>query len=69
MINFNRFTHCFVCFQVSFFGGEDLPKVAAGLKCTGEESALNQCTHEKFGDNVECPRQDLVAGVICTDGE
>lgn len=52
--------------QASFFGGENLVKMAAGVHCDGEEQKLSDCYHDESGATVTtCPRRDMVAGVVC----
>ncbi|CAL1291576.1 unnamed protein product [Larinioides sclopetarius] len=52
--------------QSSFFGGTHEKIVISGIKCTGRETNISECTYESFGSNVICPgREDNIAGVIC----
>ena len=57
-----------ITFQVNFFGGENMTKLAAGIHCDGEESSLSDCYHEESGHGVTCPRRDMMAGVVCATG-
>ncbi|XP_015906151.1 lysyl oxidase homolog 2 isoform X2 [Parasteatoda tepidariorum] len=51
--------------QSAFFGGHHENIVISGIKCTGRESNISECSYENFGQ-VECPRKDdNIAGVIC----
>ncbi|XP_055952486.1 lysyl oxidase homolog 2A-like [Argiope bruennichi] len=52
--------------QSSFFGGSHEKIIISGVKCTGREANISECTYEAFGNNVNCPgREDNIAGVIC----
>ncbi|GBM02272.1 Lysyl oxidase 2 [Araneus ventricosus] len=54
--------------QSSFFGGSHEKIVISGIKCTGREANISECTYESFGSNVVCPgREDSIAGVICAN--
>ena len=43
-------------------------KLVMGIRCEGTEEKLWKCYHEEIR-NIVCPRGELVAGVVCTDGE
>ncbi|GIX75534.1 lysyl oxidase homolog 2A [Caerostris extrusa] len=52
--------------QSSYFGGHPENISINGVKCTGRESNLSECSYESFGDRVSCPgRDENIAGVIC----
>ncbi|KAK3586880.1 hypothetical protein CHS0354_017672 [Potamilus streckersoni] len=54
----------------SYYGGANMDKVLAGLKCTGKEQRLDECnfvmTNGEPGQ-VACARADSVAGISCTN--
>ena len=55
-------------FQTSLFGGEDVNKLVLGIRCEGTEEKLWKCYHQEIR-NVVCPQAQLVAGVVCTNGQ
>ena len=66
--DFFFFFFFFLYFQNDHYGGSDLDKVVANIKCTGKEERLEDCTIEKTqhtpGHEV-CSKATSVAGVIC----
>ncbi|GIX80234.1 hypothetical protein CDAR_610311 [Caerostris darwini] len=54
--------------QSAFFGGKHESILISGIKCTGRESNISECTYEAFGNGVNCPgHEDNIAGVICAN--
>ncbi|GFW96703.1 lysyl oxidase homolog 2A [Trichonephila clavipes] len=52
--------------QSSFFGGHLDNITISGLKCTGREQNISECSYESMGNRVSCPGpDDNIAGVIC----
>ena len=54
--------------KADYFGGSRKDKLGAGITCDGEEGTLAECTHEQSGPDTMCEKADLVAGVLCTNG-
>ncbi|GFY74070.1 lysyl oxidase homolog 3 [Trichonephila inaurata madagascariensis] len=55
--------------QSSFFGGHLDNITISGLKCTGREQNISECSYESMGSRVSCPGpDDNIAGVICAAG-
>ncbi|GFT61920.1 lysyl oxidase homolog 2A [Nephila pilipes] len=54
--------------QSAFFGGHHENITISGLKCTGREHNISECSYESIGGRASCPGpDDNIAGVICAN--
>ena len=52
--------------QTNYFGGHETTKTYYSINCTGRESKLSQCQAVKTSEEHVCPKNTLVAGVVCS---
>lgn len=52
--------------QTNYFGGHELTKLFHSFNCTGRESKLSECRHIKSDEMHKCPKNTMVAGVVCS---
>ncbi|XP_014775645.1 lysyl oxidase homolog 4 [Octopus bimaculoides] len=54
-------------FQVNYYGGSELDKLFARIRCHGNESHLADCQTFEYYNQVKCSTKESVASLICTD--